>query len=158
MTAFHAVLGGLLIAVNVAAGALGAYHWWRATHSRAFWPLLRGGQALVVLQALDGLVLVALGHDLPELHLIYGLTPLGVSFVAEQLRLASADTVLGAHGLEGSAGMAPAAGGRAARDSSRDRAPRDGGDGLVGAGRGRPRDPRGRMALTPRDCVLFRTK
>ena len=106
MTAFHAVLGGLLIAVNVAAGALGAYYWRRATHSRAFWPLLRAGQALVVLQALDGLVLVALGDDLPELHLIYGLTPLGVSFVAEQLRLASADTVLGAHGLEGSAGMA----------------------------------------------------
>jgi hypothetical protein len=55
----------------------------------------------VVLQAADGGLLVALGHDLPDLHLIYGLTPLAVSFLAEQLRLASADAVLHARGLEG---------------------------------------------------------
>ena len=44
-----------------------------------------------------------MGRDLPELHLIYGLVPLGVSFVAEQLRLAAADTVLAQRGLEGRA-------------------------------------------------------
>ncbi len=101
MTAFHAVLGSALIAVNLAAGALGAYSWWRGGHSRAFWPLLRAGQALVVLQALDGVVLVLMGRDLPELHLVYGLTPLGVSFVAEQLRIASAQAVLDQRGLDG---------------------------------------------------------
>jgi hypothetical protein len=106
VTALHAVLGGALIAVNLAAGALGAWRWWRGGHSRAFWPLLRAGQALVILQALDGLVLVLLGRDLPELHLIYGLTPIGVSFMAEQLRLASADTVLDQRGLESSGEMA----------------------------------------------------
>ena len=107
MTAFHAVLGSALIAVNLAAGALGAWTWWRGADSpRAFWPLLRAGQALVVLQALDGLLLVVLGHDLPELHLVYGLTPLGVSFVAEQLRLAAAESVLDQRGLENSAAMA----------------------------------------------------
>jgi hypothetical protein len=106
VTALHAVLGGALIAVNLAAGVLGAYTWWRGGHSRAFWPLLRTGQLLVLVQALDGLVLVIGGRDLPELHLIYGLTPLGVSFIAEQLRLAAADTVLDQRGLENSAAMA----------------------------------------------------
>jgi hypothetical protein len=105
VTALHAVLGGALIAVNLAAGALGAYTWWRGGHSRAFWPLLRTGQALVLVLALDGLTLVIRGLELPELHLVYGLTPLGVSFVAEQLRLASADTVLDQRGLENSAAM-----------------------------------------------------
>jgi hypothetical protein len=101
VTALHVVLGAALIAVNLAAGALGAWAWWRDRPVRAFWPLLRAGQALVVLQAAQGGLLVALGRDLPDLHLIYGLVPLAVSFLAEQLRLASAETVLQAHDLEG---------------------------------------------------------
>ena len=105
MNALHVGLAAALVAVNLAAGALGALQWWRGVHSRAFWALLRAGQALVVLQAADGLVLVVLGRDLPDLHLVYGLTPLAVSFVAEQLRLAAADTVLDARGLEGAAAM-----------------------------------------------------
>ena len=105
MSALHEALAVALVTVNLAAGALGASLWWRGGHSRAFWPLLRGGQGLVVLQALAGLALVVLGRDLPELHLVYGLTPLGVAFVAEQLRLASADTVLAARGLEQAADM-----------------------------------------------------
>jgi len=56
---------------------------------------------LVLIEALDGAILLLLGKDLPPLHLIYGLVPLGVSFLAEQLRLASADTVLAQRGLEG---------------------------------------------------------
>ena len=56
-----------------------------------------------MLQAVDGALLLLLGEDLPELHLIYGLVPLGVSFLAEQLRLAAADTVLAQRGLEGRA-------------------------------------------------------
>ena len=100
MTALHVVIGVALVAVNLAAGLLGAYRWRRQEHSRTFWPLLRTGQALVLLAALDGLILVAQGRDLPELHLVYGLTPLAVSFLAEQLRLASADSILQARGLE----------------------------------------------------------
>ena len=105
MTAFHVVLGIAVVAVNLAAGALGAYRWRQAQPSRAFWPLLRAGQVLVMVEAADGAVLVALGRELPELHLIYGLVPLGVSFLAEQLRLAAADTVLEQRGLEGSAAV-----------------------------------------------------
>jgi hypothetical protein len=103
VTAVHIVLGTALIAANLAAGLWGAYGWWRRRHAPGFWPLLRAGQALVILQALDGAVLLAIGRDLPELHLIYGLVPIGVSFIAEQLRLAAADTVLGQRGLEGRA-------------------------------------------------------
>jgi hypothetical protein len=103
VTAVHIALGAALIAVNLAAGLWGAYGWWRRRHAPGFWPLLRVGQALVVLQAVDGAVLIVMGRDLPDLHLIYGLVPLGVSFIAEQLRLAAADTVLTQRGLEGRA-------------------------------------------------------
>ena len=102
MTAIHIGLGAALVAVNFAAGAWGAWRWWRQEASApAFWPLLRIGQGLVMIEAVDGAILLALGRDLPELHLIYGLVPLGVSFLAEQLRLAAADTVLAQRGLEG---------------------------------------------------------
>jgi hypothetical protein len=103
VTAVHIVLGAALIAVNLAAGAWGAWCWWRARPAPGFWPLLRAGQALVIVEAADGVILLAMGRDLPELHLIYGLVPIGVSFVAEQLRLVAADTELGRRGLEGRA-------------------------------------------------------
>jgi hypothetical protein len=103
VTAVHVALGGALIAVNLAAGLWGLWGWWRRRHAPGFWPLLRVGQGLVVLQAAGGAVLLLMGRDLPELHLIYGLVPLGVSFIAEQLRLAAADTVLAQRNLEGRA-------------------------------------------------------
>jgi hypothetical protein len=103
VTAIHIGLGVALIAVNLAAGAWGAWCWWRVQPAPGFWPLLRAGQALVMIQALDGAILLLLGRDLPELHLVYGLVPLGVSFVAEQLRLVAADTVMQQRGLEGRA-------------------------------------------------------
>jgi hypothetical protein len=99
VTTVHTVLAVALIAVNAAAGAWGAWCWWRVRDAPGFWPLLRAGQALVVLQAADGGILVLMGRELPELHLIYGLVPLGVAFLAEQLRLVSAQTVLDARGI-----------------------------------------------------------
>lgn len=101
MNAVHVVLAAALIAVNAAAGAWGAWCWWRARDAPGFWPLLRTGQALVVLQAAGGGILVLAGRELPELHLVYGLVPLGVSFLAEQLRITAAETVLAQRGLEG---------------------------------------------------------
>jgi hypothetical protein len=103
MTAFHIALGTALIVVNALAGVLGGVQWWRGRTSRIFWPLLRAGQALVAVEALDGAILVLQGEELPRLHLIYGLVPLAVSFVAEQLRLVSADQILENRGLEGRA-------------------------------------------------------
>ena len=105
MTGVHVAIGVAMVAVNLGAGLLGTWQWWRGTPGAAFWRALRLGQALTVLTAADGLVLVALGEDLPELHLVYGLTPIGVSFLAEQLRLASADTVLQARELRDAQAM-----------------------------------------------------
>jgi hypothetical protein len=106
VTAIHIALGVALIVVNFAAGAWGVWCWWRhEPAARGFWPLLRIGQALVMIEAVDGAILLFVPptRELPELHLIYGLVPLGVSFIAEQLRLAAADTVLAQRGLEGRA-------------------------------------------------------
>ena len=103
MTGVHIALGVALIAVNLAAGLWGAWCWWRVRDAPLFWPLLRTGQALVILQAAGGGILVLAGRALPDLHLIYGLVPLGVSFLAEQLRLAAADTVLAQRDLDGRA-------------------------------------------------------
>ena len=99
MTGVHIAIGVAMVFVNLAAGLIGAWQWWRATPGRRFWRVLRTGQAFTALAAIDGLLVLATGKDLPELHLVYGLTPLAVSFLAEQLRLASADTVLQARDL-----------------------------------------------------------
>ena len=105
MTAVHIAIGVAMVLVNAAAALLGGWQWWRGRPGAAFWPLLRTGQAVTALAALDGVFVLALGEELPELHLVYGLTPLGVSFLAEQLRLASADTVLQARDLEDAQAM-----------------------------------------------------
>ncbi len=102
----HAWLGLAMIAVNLLAGVIGAIAWWRVEPSRPFWPLLRTGQLLAVLVAAHGGLLYAQGHRVPDLHLIYGLMPLAIAFVAEQLRLTSAQTVLDQRGLESSQAVA----------------------------------------------------
>lgn len=87
------------MAVNAAAGAWGAWLWWRAEAEPRFWPLLRAGQALLIVQVLTGGVVLALGEEPADLHLLYGLLPVAVSFVAEQLRLVAAEQILERHGL-----------------------------------------------------------
>jgi hypothetical protein len=97
----HVVLGVAAIVVNALAGVYGAWRWWRVEpHTVWFWRLLRAGQALVVIEAALGGVLDLVDHKAPGLHILYGLLPLLVSFLGEQLRLASAQMVLEARGLE----------------------------------------------------------
>jgi hypothetical protein len=60
--------------------------------------VLRLSQAVVVVQAALGGVLVLTGRHPPQLHVVYGLLPLLVSFIAEQLRVASAQMILDARG------------------------------------------------------------
>jgi hypothetical protein len=100
VTAAHVAIGVALIAVNALAGLWGGWCWQRQRPSRAFWVMLRAGQALVLIAAAGGALLLLEGRELPPLHLIYGLVPIGVAFFAEQLRLASAQTVLERRGLE----------------------------------------------------------
>jgi hypothetical protein len=95
----HTTLGAITIAVNAIAAVLGLIGFLRSP-TRAFWITLRAGQVLVMLDAVIGAALLLDGRDLPRLHLIYGLVPIAVSFVAEQLRLASADIELQKRDLE----------------------------------------------------------
>ena len=101
MTAVHITLGVAVVAVNLAAGAWGAWAWWQERPAPGFWPLLRTGQALVAVQAALGGALILGGEELPPLHLVYGLTPLAVALFAEQLRAVAAQTELDRRGLDG---------------------------------------------------------
>jgi len=105
VAAVHAVVGFGLLALSLGAGAWGAWRWYRVEPSRLFWRLLRASQAVLLVQVVLGLVLLLTGHKPAHLHLVYGLLPLGVSFIAEQLRVGAADTVLGARGLDSAASV-----------------------------------------------------
>ena len=105
MKVVHIVVGIACIALTGSAGLWGAWCWRRVRQSVMFWRLLRASQAAVVIEAALGGVLVAMGDKESSLHLIYGLLPLGISFVAEQLRIASAQMVLDSRGLESSAAV-----------------------------------------------------
>jgi hypothetical protein len=97
----HIVVGTAAIVVNALAGVYGAWRWWRVEPRTVwFWRLLRAGQALVVIEAVLGGVLDLTSHKAPSIHLLYGLLPLLVALLAEQLRLASAQMVLDARGYE----------------------------------------------------------
>jgi hypothetical protein len=101
----HIVAGVLAIGLNVVAAGLGGWCWWRLMTSVWFWRLLRAGQASLVLVAALGGVAVLVGHKPPGLHVVYGLLPLLVSFVGEQLRVASAQMILDARGHESAAAV-----------------------------------------------------
>jgi hypothetical protein len=96
----HIVIGVLSLVLNGAAGLWGAWRYWRAEPSDWFWRLLRCGQVAVVAEAALGGVLELTGRKAPGIHIIYGLLPLLVSFVAEQLRIASAQMVLDGRGYQ----------------------------------------------------------
>jgi hypothetical protein len=96
----HLVVGGLAIAVNAIAALYGGWCWWRASRSAWFWRLLRTAQAVVVVQVALGGVLILIGEKAKSLHVLYGVLPLLVSLLAEQLRVASAQMVLDSRGFE----------------------------------------------------------
>ena len=97
----HIVVGVLALTLNALAGIYGSWLWWRFEPQRkSFWFVLRAAQAVVVIEAALGGVLELEHHKAPSIHLIYGLLPLVVAVIAEQLRIASAQTVLEARGLD----------------------------------------------------------
>jgi hypothetical protein len=83
------------LVVNGAAGAFAALRWWQVRPADAIWPLLRAGQAVAVAQALVAGVLAITGYDPADgLYWLYALLPIAIGFVAEQLRIVSAEQVL----------------------------------------------------------------
>ena len=110
MKQVHIVVGVVTIALTGAAGVWGAWCWWRVRSSTWFWRLLRASQVAVVIQAALGGVLLLMHRKAPGLHVLYGVLPLLVSFLAEQLKISSAQMVLDQRGFEsaGAVGELPA--------------------------------------------------
>ena len=92
MPEVHLVVGCALILCNAIAFAVGGIAWIRDQASVRFWYLLRLAQLTVFLQALLGGLLVFTGHEPDDdLHYLYGLLPLLVSFLAEGARAGAAE-------------------------------------------------------------------
>jgi hypothetical protein len=92
MAEVHLVVGCALILCNAIAFAVGGIAWIRDQASVRFWYLLRVAQLTVFLQALLGGLLVFTGHEPDDdLHYLYGLLPLVVSFLAEGARAGAAE-------------------------------------------------------------------
>jgi hypothetical protein len=106
MKIVHIVVGSGCLAATAAAALVGIWAWYRNPRARQFWWLLRASQALLVLEAvLGGIWDINPHHRASGLHVIYGVVPLLVSFVAEQLRIASAQAVLDSRGFENAAAV-----------------------------------------------------
>lgn len=90
-----------LAAVNAVPALIGSWRWYRCEPSRAFWIALRVGQGAALLLAVGvGALAVAGDYSQERLFYLYALIPLAVAFVAEQLRVISAQTILDRHGLD----------------------------------------------------------
>ena len=96
MPEVHLVVGVALIALNAAAFAFGGIAWLGSRASVPFWYLLRAAQVSVFAQAVLGGLLVFSGREAVEdLHYLYGILPLVVSFLAEGARAGAAERELG---------------------------------------------------------------
>jgi hypothetical protein len=90
----------VVAALNAIAALLGAWRWYREQPSRVFWLSLRIGQVAALLLALGvGGLALAGEYSSENLFYLYALLPLAIAFVAEQLRVASAQTILDQHDL-----------------------------------------------------------
>ena len=103
----QAVVAGAIAvaALNLLAGLLGAWLWYDGGPGEraagAFWLLLRAGQGSALVLALAVGSLAAAGnYSTDHLFYLYALLPLAIGLVAEQLRVASAQTILDQRGLD----------------------------------------------------------
>jgi hypothetical protein len=82
-------------ALNAVAALLGAWRWYREEVSASFWISLRCAQVSALVFALAvGTLALAGRYSNERLFYLYALLPLAIAFVAEQLRVAAAQTVL----------------------------------------------------------------
>ena len=95
MPAVHLVVGCFVIVLNLGGFAVGGVAWFRDRPSIPFWYLLRAAQVSVFLQVALGGLLVFTNHEPGDnLHYLYGLLPLLVSFLAEGARAGAAEREL----------------------------------------------------------------
>lgn len=95
MTTVHLVAGVAVTLLSLVAGVWGGVSWLRQVPSTGFWYALRATQVAVVGQVLLGMLLIFLGHDYDELHILYGVLPLAVSLLGEGARAGAASQELG---------------------------------------------------------------
>ncbi len=102
--------------LNAISGVLGGLLWYRGgalmqgtstpPAVRAFWILLRVGQGAALMLAIAIGSLAAAGkYSSEHLFYLYALLPLAIAFVGEQLRVASAQTILDQRGVENAAAV-----------------------------------------------------
>jgi hypothetical protein len=108
----EAVVAGALVvaAFNLLPALLGGWLWYwgepTERSARGFWFAVRVGQGAVLALAIAVASLAVAGKRSSEgLFYLYALLPIAVGFIAEQLRIASAQTVLDQRGLEDSAAV-----------------------------------------------------
>ncbi len=83
------------LTVNAVAAAFAGWRWWQVEPSEAVWPLLRAAQIVAGAQAVVAGGLLISGFEPPDgLYWLYAALPVAIGFVAEQLRIASAEQVL----------------------------------------------------------------
>jgi hypothetical protein len=111
----HIVVGSLALGLNLFGFLLGAIAWVRRQPSAWFWRLLRSGQVMVAVEAALGGILLLMGRKASDLHLIYGVLPLVVALMGEQLKLSAAAMVLDSRGLDDAQAV-----GRLAKDAQRE--------------------------------------
>ena len=86
----------VVAALNAAVAVLGLTHF----ADRAFWPLLRAAQVgAAALAVVAGVAALTGSPPGDKLFWLYALLPIAVGLIGEQLRLASAETVLDARDL-----------------------------------------------------------
>ncbi len=86
--------------LNALPALVGGWRWHRGEPSRAFWVLLRVGQVAALALAVTVGVLALAGHVASNgLFYLYAVLPVAIGFVAEQLRITSAQTILDQRGL-----------------------------------------------------------
>jgi hypothetical protein len=103
----QAVVAGAIAvaALNLLAGLLGAWLWYDGSPGErpggAFWLILRVAQGSALALALAVGSLAAAGHySSDHLFYLYALLPLAIGLIAEQLRVASAQTILDQRDLD----------------------------------------------------------
>jgi hypothetical protein len=95
MADVHLVVGVVVLAANLVAGAWGAIAWIARRPSIWFWYLLRAAQASVIVQVVLGALLLVSGREAADsIHYMYGTGPLVVSLFAEGMRAGAAQREL----------------------------------------------------------------
>lgn len=100
MNGVVAVAAIVVAAINAVPALIGGWRWQRWESSKAFWVTLRIAQgAALLLALLVGALALAGDYSHERLFYLYALLPLAIAFVAEQLRVISAQTILERRGL-----------------------------------------------------------